>query len=104
EIVNAWELGMKWTTPTVSLNVAGFHQIFDNFQLNTFNGSVFLVQNINGCGENLGTTDSDASNTTGVCAEDEVNAGVTTSGVEVEGMLRPRRDLTMTAGLTYAST
>jgi outer membrane receptor protein involved in Fe transport len=104
EIVNAWELGMKWTRPTVSFNIAGFHQIFDNFQLNTFNGSVFLVQNINGCGENLGTTDSDPSNTTGACAEDEVNAGVTTTGVEVEGMLRPRRDLMMTAGLTYAST
>ena len=26
----------------------GFRQEFDNFQLNTFNGTVFLVQNING--------------------------------------------------------
>ena len=31
------------------LNVALFRQQFKNFQLNTFNGISFIVQNINGC-------------------------------------------------------
>jgi iron complex outermembrane receptor protein len=104
EIVNAFELGMKWTRRRFVLNVAAFHQLFDNFQLNTFNGSVFLVQNINGCGVDLGGTDSDASNATGVCPADEVRAGVVSTGVEIEAAFYPRRDLTLTAGFTYADT
>ena len=104
EIVDAYEAGFKWTRRHFILNVAAFRQLFSNFQLNTFNGSVFLVQNINGCGANLGTTDSDPSNATGACASDDVNAGVTTTGVEVEGVIYPRRDLTVTAGFTLADT
>ncbi len=104
EIVNAFELGMKWTRRNFIVNVAAFHQLFDNFQLNTFNGSVFLVQNINGCGADLGGTDSDASNVTGACPADQVRAGVVSTGVEIEAAFYPRRDLTLTAGLTYADT
>jgi outer membrane receptor protein involved in Fe transport len=104
EIVDAYELGAKLTYRNFTLNVAAFRQLFSNFQLNTFNGSVFLVQNINGCGVDLGTTDSDPSNTTGACPADEVNSGVTSTGIEVEAAIYPRRDLQMTAGLTYART
>ena len=104
EIVDAYEVGVKWTRRYFTLNVAAFRQLFSNFQLNTFNGSVFLVQNINGCGVDLGTTDSDNSNATGACPADEVNAGVISTGVEVEAAVYPRRDLQMTAGVTYANT
>jgi outer membrane receptor protein involved in Fe transport len=104
EIVKAWELGVKWTRPTHSLNVALFRESFSNFQLNTFNGSVFLVQNINGCSEDLGTTDSDPSNATGACSADNVTSGVISTGIEVEGALYPSRILQITAGLTYANT
>ena len=104
EIVNAWEAGFKWTRRHFTLNVAAFHQSFRNFQLNTFNGSVFLVQNINGCADDLGTTDSDPSNATGACAADSVNAGVTTTGVEIEMAIFPAENLQFTAGFTYADT
>jgi len=104
EIVDAYELGFKWTRRYFTLNVAAFRQLFSNFQLNTFNGSVFLVQNINGCGVDLGTTDSDNSGATGACPTDEVRAGVISTGIEVEAAIYPRRDLQMTGGVTYANT
>jgi iron complex outermembrane receptor protein len=104
EIVDAYEFGFKWTQRSFILNVAAFRQSFSNFQLNTFNGSVFLVQNINGCSADLGTTDSDASNATGACAADDVTAGVTTTGVELELAVFPMRNLQFTGGVTYART
>ncbi|HEX8642181.1 MAG TPA: TonB-dependent receptor [Allosphingosinicella sp.] len=104
EIVNAYEFGTKWTRRNFILNIAAFRQVFDNFQLNTFNGSVFLVQNINGCDADLGTTDSDPSNATGACPVDDVIGGVTSTGIEVEGAIYPHRDLQITAGFTYADT
>src|SRR4051812_8165996 len=84
EIVRAWEAGFKWTERNFVLNIAAFRESFSNFQLNTFNGSVFLVQNINGCSASLGTTDSDASNATGACSPDNVTSGVVSTGVELE--------------------
>ena len=104
EIVDAWEAGFKWTRRNFTVNVAAFRQTFSNFQLNTFNGSVFLVQNINGCSDSLGTLDSDASNATGACAPGSVTSGVISTGVEVEVAIYPRRDLQLTAGVTYANT
>ena len=104
EIVKAYEIGFKWTQRRFILNVAAFRESFSNFQLNTFNGSVFLVQNINGCATDLGTTDSDASLATGACASDQVDAGVISTGVEIEAAIYPRRDLQMTAGFTWART
>jgi hypothetical protein len=85
-------------------NAAIFRQEFRDFQLNTFNGSVFLVQNINGCTTDLGTTDQDASATTGACAADDTEAGVISQGVELEAAVQPHRDLSITAGFTYADT
>jgi outer membrane receptor protein involved in Fe transport len=104
EIVNAYEVGFKLTRRYVTVNVAAFRQVFSNFQLNTFNGSVFLVQNINGCDADLGNTDSDPSGATGACAVDDVTAGVTSTGVEIETAIYPREHLQMTAGVTYADT
>jgi outer membrane receptor protein involved in Fe transport len=110
EINDAFEIGAKLTRDQFTLNVAAFHQRFTNFQLNTFNGSVFLVQNVNGCGASLGTTDEDttnpatAANATGACPAGEVGPGVTSMGVEIEASLRPAPDLQVSLGLTYAET
>jgi iron complex outermembrane recepter protein len=104
ETVDAFELGFKWTRRNFIFNVAAFRQSFSNFQLNTFNGAVFLVQNINGCSEDLGGADSDLNNATGACAADNVGSGVISTGVEIEGAIYPRPDLQFTAGFTYADT
>ena len=62
EIVNAYELGGKYLAARGScFNVALFRQDFKNFQLNTFDGTVFIVQNINGCESGLGGADRDQS-------------------------------------------
>ena len=104
EKVNAYEIGAKYATRAFSVSVAAFRSEFSNFQLNTFNGSVFLVQNINGCDADLGGADRDNSAATGACNPDNVQAGVISQGVEFETTLRPVADLTSTFGLTYANT
>ena len=104
EINNAFEIGAKYSTGPFSINVAGFRQAFDNFQLNTFNGTVFLVQNINSCDKNLNGGDADLSATTGACNKDDVKAGVISQGVEVEATFNPARNLTVQSGFTYAQT
>ena len=45
----SYEIGAKYATGPFTLSAAAFIQDFKNFQLNTFDGSVFIVQNINGC-------------------------------------------------------
>lgn len=104
ETVKAYEIGLKYSTRPFSFSAAAFRQEFSNFQLNTFNGSVFLVQNVNGCSSSLGDTDRDASATTGACAPDDVGPGVVAQGIELETSLSPIRDLTMTLGITYSDT
>ncbi len=104
EVVDAYELGLKLTGRRFRFNAALFHQRFRDFQLNTFNGTVFIVQNINSCGTSLNGADQDQSAVTGACAPDDVRAGVTSTGVELEAVLNPVRDLTITAGYTYAAT
>ena len=104
EKVNAYEIGAKYATRRFSLSLAVFRQEFSSFQLNTFNGSVFLVQNVNACQTDLGGADRDASAATGACAADQVQAGVIAQGVEIESSLSPVRDFTATVGLTYADT
>ncbi|MGZ8347209.1 MAG: TonB-dependent receptor, partial [Allosphingosinicella sp.] len=47
EINDAYELGVKYSRGPLTVNVTAFRQDFQNFQLNTFNGTVFLVQTIN---------------------------------------------------------
>ncbi|WP_375291687.1 TonB-dependent receptor [Qipengyuania sp.] len=104
EKVNAYEVGAKYATRQFSLSLTGFRSEFSNFQLNTFNGSVFLVQNINGCDTDLGGADRDGSATTGRCDPDDVKAGVISQGFEFEATASPISDVTGTLGLTYAQT
>jgi outer membrane receptor protein involved in Fe transport len=111
EIVNAWEAGFKWTRRSFTLNVAAFRQTFQNFQLNTINGSVFLVQNIKGCSDLIGGSGTDQDPVGGInpagsggCLSDNVRAGVVTTGVEIEMAIFPARNLQFTAGFTYADT
>jgi len=104
EINTAYEFGVKYSRGPITLNVVAFRQDFQNFQLNTFNGTVFLVQTINGCSTALGDTDRDLSAATGACAPDDVTFGVRSQGIEVEAQLRPRRDMSLSLGLTLART
>ncbi len=116
ETVDAFEIGGKFSMRGVTFNVSLFRQQFKNFQLNTFDGTVFIVQNVNGCTSDLGGDDRDQSKfstapnfdlaaaTTGACDEDDVGYGVRAQGVELEASVRPMRDLRLNAGLTLAST
>jgi len=116
ETVNSFEIGAKYATGPFSLSAAAFIQDFSNFQLNTFNGTVFLVQNINGCSSSLNGGDRDqskfsaASNynaaaaTTGACPSGDVGYGVRAKGVELEASLVPVRDFRVTMGLTLTDT
>ncbi|GAO40059.1 putative TonB-dependent receptor [Sphingomonas changbaiensis NBRC 104936] len=116
ETNDAYELGFKYSSRMFSLNVAAFHQRFSNFQLNTFNGSVFLVQNVNGCSQDLGGADRDqdvspllpnfnaAAKATGSCPANDVGPGVLSTGVEIESAIRPTRDVSIGLGLTVANT
>lgn len=107
ELVDSYEIGLKYATRPFSLSLAAFRSDFSNFQLNTFNGTVFLVQNINGCdGDLVGgpSADRDTSATTGACAASDVSYGVRTQGVEIETQINPLDDLNIAGGVTYART
>ena len=104
ELVNSYETGFKWQLGKLNLNVTAFRSDFSNFQLNTFNGTVFLVQNINGCKDSLAFADRDASDATGACPSGRVGWGVRAEGFEVEAGFNPARNFHVTAGLTYTDT
>ena len=104
ELVNSYELGAKYATGPFSAGVTLFRSEFSSFQLNTFNGTVFLVQNINGCTTGLNGGDRDLSATTGACAAGDVSWGVRSEGVELETSLVPSDSFRVTAGMTYAKT
>ena len=106
ELVDSYELGAKYSTGPFSLSVSAFRSDFSNFQLNTFDGSVFLVATVNGCNNLVGgsAADSDANAATGTCAPGDVTYGVRTQGVELEASMAPSRDFRVAAGLTYART
>ncbi len=97
ELVNAYEIGAKYATGPFSLSISGFRSDFSNFQLNTFNGAVFVVQTINGCQTAVNPTN-------GTCAADNIGWGVRAQGVELEASLNPAPMLRVSAGLTYAET
>jgi len=103
ETNDAIELGAKYNGRGFDVNVALFHQLFRNFQLNTFNGLNFVVENINSCEDDLGGADSDNDPATGVCTGD-TRAGVRSRGFEIEAFTRPMRFLDMNVGVTYADT
>ncbi|MBK6412264.1 TonB-dependent receptor [Sphingopyxis sp.] len=116
ETVHSYELGAKYSTGPFGMGLTFFRSDFSSFQLNTFNGTVFLVQNVNGCDTSLNGGDRDQSKfagapnfnaaaaTTGACAADDVSYGVRTEGFELEASLVPAQSFRMTAGLTYAKT
>ncbi len=103
EINDAFEVGLKYNGRGLDINVALFHQLFRDFQLNTFNGVNFIVENINSCSDDLNGTDSDSSATTGTCTG-KTRPGVRTMGAEFEMFTRPFRDVNFNFGLTYADT
>ncbi|MBX7535241.1 TonB-dependent receptor [Qipengyuania sp. GH1] len=104
ETVDAYEIGLKYQERMWGASLSLFRQEFSNFQLNTFNGSVFVVQNINGCDTDLGGLDRDNSGTTGACDADNIAPGVVSQGFEFEANLRPANSLIFTVGLTRADT
>ncbi len=104
EIVNAFELGAKYSSRQLTVTAALFRQNFKNFQLNTFDGSVFLVQTVNGCNTSLAGADRDLSVTTGACAAKDVGYGVRAEGLELEASLRPARGVNIGLGFTYSKT
>ncbi|MEA3080360.1 MAG: iron complex outerrane recepter protein [Sphingomonadales bacterium] len=104
EVVDAVEAGFKFSRRGFLLNAALFYESFRDFQLNTFNGTVFIVQNVNSCSTKLNGTDQDQSATTGSCSPSNVRSGVSSKGLELESTWTPMRDLTLTAGYAYADT
>ena len=116
ETVTSYEIGAKYATGPFTLSAAAFLQDFKNFQLNTFDGSVFIVQNINGCSSSLNGGDRDqskfttaanynaAAGSTGACASGDVGYGVRAKGVELEATLVPARDFRVTLGMTVTDT
>ncbi|HEY7007031.1 MAG TPA: TonB-dependent receptor [Sphingomicrobium sp.] len=102
ETNDAIELGAKYNGGWIDLNVALFHQLFKNFQLNTFNGLNFIVENINSCSDDLGGDDSDNNPRSGACTG-KTRAGVKDTGFEIEAFTHPMRDLSINGGITYAN-
>ena len=103
ETNDAFELGAKYNGPGFDLNIAVFHQLFRNFQLNTFNGLNFIVENINACKKDLSGKDTDNDPASGTCTGG-TKAGVRSQGVEIEAFTRPMRFLDVNLGVTYADT
>ena len=128
ETVNNYEIGGKFSRRGFLLNFAVFQEDFKNFQLNTFDGTVFIVQNVNGCSTSLNGQDRDQSvnpgspnfippviaagaafnlnpaANTGACSSGNVGWGVRSRGIELESTIKPMRDMTINLGLTYANT
>ncbi|MES2002397.1 MAG: TonB-dependent receptor [Pseudomonadota bacterium] len=103
EMVDAYELGAKFNGRGFDVNVALFQQDFKNFQLNTFNGVNFVVENINSCSESLGGADTDNSSVPVACGG-KAKAGVRSRGVEVETFFRPMRDVNGALGVSLIDT
>ncbi len=103
EKVDSYEAGLKFKSRMFTANVAAFREEFKNFQLNTFNGTVFIVQNISSCKTDLGITDHDNSSVTGACTSG-TKPGVVSQGVEVETGIYPIKELAFSIGYTYADT
>jgi len=103
EKVDSYEIGLKYDGPGFDVNVAAFYQDFRNFQLNTFNGLNFVVENINACKDDLNGADADSSSVTGACAGG-TKGGVISKGIEIEAFMRPSDTVSVSSGLTIADT
>jgi outer membrane receptor protein involved in Fe transport len=118
EKVDAYEIGAKLNLRRFSLNAALFYSKFDQFQLNTFNGTNFLVENVQSCRDDLNGGDADFAGlpvngvpltaaqaaASGRCDPDRVKAGVSSKGLELEAGIFPVADLAFNLGFTYAQT
>ncbi|MCI4590894.1 TonB-dependent receptor [Sphingobium sp. BYY-5] len=94
EKVDSFEVGLKYSQPKWSANIAAFRQEFKNFQLNTFNGTSFVVQNINGCDSALSAART--------CDSGDVGPGLISQGVELELSATPARNVRVSGGFTWA--
>ena len=105
ELNDALELGAKYNGRGIDVNVALFRQLFRDFQLNTFNGINFFVENINACEDDLDGADTDNSQIvpTGEC-DGDTKAGVKSRGVELEVFTRPIRNVFFNVGATLSDT
>jgi len=76
EEVDAYEIGLKakFLNDTVTLNIAGFHEIFTDFQVLEFTGAQFETFNV---------------------------PQAISTGVEIESVIRPSDTWTFNLGLTY---
>lgn len=102
ETVDAYEAGAKFDGRRIDVNVAVFRQEFEQFQLNTFNGLNFLVENIQACSDPL--LPRTGTSYFGGCDPAKLRSGVTSTGVELEIFLYPARNFQVSAGVTYAET
>jgi outer membrane receptor protein involved in Fe transport len=102
EKVDAFELGAKYNGRLIDINVAAFYQVFDQFQLNTFNGINFLVENIQACSDALGAPP--AGSIFGSCDPAKIRGGVTTKGAEIEAFIYPMQDFQISTGVTLVDT
>jgi len=104
ELNNAFELGLKYDGPGIDINIALFRQDFKDFQLNTFNGINFEVENVNSCSSlDVTNGDTDRFANTGACVG-HVRTGVRSEGIEFEMFTRPFRNANFNLGVTYANT
>ena len=103
ELVDAYEVGAKFNGDGIDVNFALFLEKFRNFQLNTFNGVNFVVENINSCSSDLGGADTDNSNAAVAC-DGKKRAGVVSKGFELETFFRPLPEVNGSLGVTYADT
>ncbi len=103
ELVNSYEAGIKYSSRRFTANLTVFRSDFENFQLNTFNGTNYVVQNIGSCANSLNGADQDGSALTGVCNGD-VKPGVRSQGVELELGFYPARNFAVNLGYTLADT
>ena len=78
--------------------------MFNNFQLNTFNGVNFVVENINSCCDDLGGADTDNSSAPVACDGHKQRRRDARSGFELEAFFRPMPEVNGSLGVTYADT
>ncbi len=100
EKVDAFEVGGKYRGRGFDINVAAFYERFKSFQLNTFNGTAFVVGSLQGCSTNLGTTDTDQIAGNSPCSN--TDAAINSKGVEIETYLYPARNVTFAQAFTLA--
>jgi outer membrane receptor protein involved in Fe transport len=101
ETVRSYEAGFKYSSRQFTANVAAFRSEFKNFQLNIFNGTNFIVQNIGACDAALNGADRDNSSVTGACTG-QAKHGVVTQGFELEVGLSPAPSFAVNLGYTLA--